>query len=277
MDRRSQVASKLACRVLLSTLLVVVALPHHAGAAGWPTPAAGRSASKGPELLLTFDDGPNPRTTPQVLDILKQRNIKALFFIVGEMVKNNKKGQELIRRIEAEGHIVANHTMTHQDLCRVPEANASSDIDNGLAAIEEVSRGPVLWFRAPYGVRCVRLETMLAARNTSHFHWDLDPQEWKNKNAQTVFDYVTNSIKRSSDRNVLLLHDVKEVTVEVLPQILDWIDAQNKEREDIGKKPIRIIPPSLIAAEQLSKRLAGLNATINAQVDVAGWIAAVLP
>src|SRR5688500_4743008 len=99
-------------------------------AEGWPTPAAGNSASGDPEVLFTFDDGPSPTTTPKVLDILAKHHIRAVFFLVGEMTKSgNKRVPAIIERILREGHVIATHTMTHKDLCRVAEDKAISEID----------------------------------------------------------------------------------------------------------------------------------------------------
>jgi peptidoglycan-N-acetylglucosamine deacetylase len=246
-------------------------------ASGWPTPAGGPSSSKGPELVLTFDDGPNPKTTPQVLDILKARGIKAIFFIVGEMVDNNKKGRALIARIEAEGHIVASHTMTHQDLCRVTADKATSDIDRGVAAVKKVATTPVVWFRAPYGAKCKQLEDMLQSRGLKHFHWDLDPQEWKHNDPVKAFNYVTGEVSHSSSRNVLLLHDVKEVTVAALPNILQWIDNENKARVAIGKKPIRLVPGWEIARDKLAPGLWTWLAETATAADARTAIAQLLP
>lgn len=258
-------------------LAAAVAAPAITHAGGWPQPAAGRSASKGPELLLTFDDGPNPKTTPRVLDILKARKISAVFFIVGEMVHNNPKGAALIRRIEAEGHIVANHTMTHQDLCRVKEERAASEIDRGREAIASAALTPVLWFRTPYGAKCKRLEDMLAARNLHHFHWDLDPQEWKNRSADKTYAYVTGQLSHASDRYVLLLHDIHETTVEALPRILDWIDEENRGRLEIGKKPIRILPAWEVAREKLGKATWAWLVDTAAAADLRPQLASILP
>ena len=246
-------------------------------ASGWPQPAAGHSTSKGPELVFTFDDGPNPKTTPQVLDILKANHVKAIFFIVGEMVKNNKKGQALLQRIAAEGHIIANHTMKHKDLCRVKEDAAIRDLDDGHDAIQESTAMPVLWFRAPFGVRCKRLEELMAERHIAHFHWDLDPQEWKTKSADKTFDYVTGELNHSSDRNVLLLHDIHQTTVEALPRIFEWINQENAKRTAIGKKPIRIVPGWEIARERLAKGLWPWLTEAGSSVDLRNWALQILP
>src|SRR5258706_5616897 len=101
-----------------------------------------------------------------------------------------------------EGHIVASHTMTHQDLCRLKDpARAAREIDDGRAAVEAAAGMRIAWFRTPYGVRCDRLEAMLAERGMTHFHWDLDPQEWKHGSKKKAFDYVTKQVGRLKGRN----------------------------------------------------------------------------
>lgn len=240
--------------ILVATVIAFATTPS--GANGWPTPAAGESASGDIEVVFTFDDGPSPTTTPQVLDILKQHDIKAIFFLVGEMVASaNKKVPPIVERIKREGHIIANHTQTHLDLCRVKEPKAIADLDDGKATIERVTGIQVAWFRAPFGVRCDRVDAMLAERKISHFHWDLDPQEWRHGNVDKTVSYVTGELARGHGRNVLLLHDIKPVTVKALPRILEWIDEENARRAKSRKRKIRIVPAPQLAAEQLPKGL----------------------
>ena len=263
----------------LITALVGLGAATGAAAKGWPTPAAGDSASGGPELVFTFDDGPNPKTTPVVLDLLAKHHIHAVFFLVGEMAGNhNPKVPALIQRILRDGHVIGTHTMTHKDLCRVSEAAAVHDLDDGKAIIEQVAGVPTAWFRAPYGVRCARLERMLAERQLAHFHWDLDPQEWKHGDASRAVRYVTGELGRSTGRQVLLMHDIKQATLKALPRIFDWIDAENARREKSHKKPIRIVQAPALAVEQLPVGFVAWlgDATAGAR-SLPDAIAAVLP
>jgi peptidoglycan/xylan/chitin deacetylase (PgdA/CDA1 family) len=245
---------------------------------GWPMPAAGPTMSGDPELIFTFDDGPNPKTTPAVLDALKAHHIHAIFFMVGEMA-SAKDAPPLIARILAEGHIIGNHTMSHQDLCRLKdEARANREIDAGKQAIEGASGFTLAWFRTPYGVRCERVDSMLAERHLTHFHWDLDPQEWKHNNPKKAYDYVTKQLAKMTDRRVLLMHDIKKATVEALPQILDWIDQENEARRVAHKRRIRIIQSYELADERLPEGL--LEWIHDATPDATSWardIASVLP
>ncbi|TMQ15157.1 MAG: polysaccharide deacetylase family protein, partial [Deltaproteobacteria bacterium] len=220
------------------------------------TPAAGDSTSGGPEVLFTFDDGPNPRTTPLVLDALARHHVHAVFFMVGEMAGNKSpRVAAVIRRILREGHVIATHTMTHKDLCRATEAAAAKDLDDGKATIEQAAGVPTAWFRVPFGVRCDRVEAMLAERHLVHFHWDLDPQEWKHGDAARAVRYVTGELGRTYGRNVLLMHDIKQATVKALPQILDWIDAENARRATTHGKLIRIVQAPDLAVERLPRGL----------------------
>ncbi|MBA3541021.1 MAG: polysaccharide deacetylase family protein [Deltaproteobacteria bacterium] len=270
----------------LRGLLVVTCLLAWGGdrapaAKGWSTPAAGPSLSGDPEIVFTFDDGPSAATTPKVLDILAKHDIKAIFFLVGEMAGGDKKKiPPIIARILADGHVIANHTMQHKDLCRTKTSDeaAAKDIDDGKATIEKVAGINTFWFRTPFGVRCDRLDAMLAARGISHFHWDLDPQEWKHENAKKAFDYVTGSLAKSTGRNVLLMHDIKKATVEALPQILDWIEAENTRRAAAHKRQIRIIQAPELAAERIPPELrAWAEDAVPRRGGLGARIASILP
>jgi chitooligosaccharide deacetylase len=242
------------------------AKPHHPR--GWPAPAAGPTMSGDPELLFTFDDGPNPRTTPLVLDTLAKHHVHAVFFLVGNMA-GNKSAPPIIQRMLREGHIVANHTMTHEDLCRLKdEDRAAHEIDDGKATIERSTQGyTTVWFRTPYGVRCELVEKLLEERHLTHFHWDLDPQEWKHNNTQKAIDYVEKQVGKMTGRNVLLMHDIKKATVEALPVILDWIDTENAQRKLDHKRRIRIIQSYELAIDRFPPGLADWFATAAPDVD----------
>jgi peptidoglycan/xylan/chitin deacetylase (PgdA/CDA1 family) len=243
-------------RAVVVALAALVAVSVRAEARGWPTPAAGPTMTGDPELIFTFDDGPNPKTTPAVLDTLAKHHIKAVFFMVGEQAEK-KETRAIIERIEREGHIIANHTMWHGDLCRIKDdAKAAAEIDLGKAAIEAAAGIHVLWFRVPYGARCNRVDALLAERGITHFHWDLDPQEWKHGSAKKAFDYVTKQLGRMKGRNVLLMHDIKKATVQSLPQILDWLDAENLRRKELRIRRIRVIQAPELALERMPPGLA---------------------
>jgi peptidoglycan/xylan/chitin deacetylase (PgdA/CDA1 family) len=256
----------------------LVALCARADAKGWPTPAAGPTMTGDPELIFTFDDGPNKDLTPLVLDTLAKHDIKAVFFMVGEMAAQ-KQAPEIIERMLREGHIIANHTMTHADLCRVKDPErAAKEIDDGKVAIETAAGTHVTWFRTPYGARCDRLDLMLLERGITHFHWDLDPQEWRHNNKKKTVEYVTKQLARMTGRNVLLMHDIKKATVDALPEILEFIAAENARRKETRRRRIRILMGWEIAIEQLPPgTLEWMRSVVPSQKDVVSAIASVLP
>jgi peptidoglycan/xylan/chitin deacetylase (PgdA/CDA1 family) len=244
----------------------------------WPQPAAGPSRSGDPELIFTFDDGPNPRTTPAVLDALAAHHIHAVFFMVGRRV-DKKYGPRLIARIEREGHIIGNHTMTHEDLCKADsDAIAAHNIDAGAAAIVKAGGMPPLWFRVPYGARCPRVDLLLAERGLHHFHWDLDPQEWRPGGAKRTIPYLERELEKMTGRDVLLMHDIKKATVKDLPELLDWIDAENARRQAEHRRPIRIVQSYELAEEELAPGLLAWLAEVAPRPRrLADRIASVLP
>jgi peptidoglycan/xylan/chitin deacetylase (PgdA/CDA1 family) len=273
---RSSVRAAVVPALLAAALLA--AAPAHAR--GWATPAAGGSASGDPEVLFTFDDGPNPRTTGQVLDILAARGIQAVFFMVGwRFERSPDRHRPLLERMVREGHVVANHTMTHAQLCRGKEEAAGAEIDEARAVLEREARMPVPWFRTPYGAWCPRLPKLLDDRGLRHVYWDIDPQEWKTGNARATEERVIAGLRRLQGRAVVLLHDTKVATVQALPRILDWIDAENARRTRAGGRPIRIVGGSTWARELLGEdALAEAGALAEAiAAGLAGGLASALP
>jgi peptidoglycan/xylan/chitin deacetylase (PgdA/CDA1 family) len=265
--------------VRLAALVVLAALATRADAqVGWVSPAAGPTLTGDPEVIFTFDDGPDPERTPQILDILAKYNISAIFFMVGRMVEA-PAAKPIIERILREGHVVANHTMSHGDLCRIKEdEKAASEIDLGRAAIEKASGWHPVWFRAPFGARCPRVEAMLAERGISHFHWDLDPKEWQHGSAKKTLEYLVKQFGRMQGRNVLLMHDIKLATVVALPQALDWIAAENERRKTLRIRRIRFIQAYDVAAERVKPGLLDwLSSVTPGRDSLATAIASVLP
>lgn len=247
-------------RGALATCALVLGLRGGADAGRWPQPALGAEApaarpGRAPpdvEVLFTFDDGPNPATTPYILDLLAEHGVHAVFFLVGKQILRASEGApELIDRIVREGHVLANHTMWHTDLCKDSLEDADVDVDVGRAVLERAAGLRVAWFRAPFGARCEQLDDLLRARRLSHFHWDLDPQEWRHGNVARTVKYVTDHLARATGRNVLLMHDLKLVTVLALPKILAWIDEENARRAGTGKPRIRVLQAPDVAAEHV--------------------------
>jgi peptidoglycan/xylan/chitin deacetylase (PgdA/CDA1 family) len=196
------------------------------------------------ELLLSFDDGPDLRGTPLILEELDRRGLKAIFFVTGWRLTGQRPEdiarRDLVRKIAAHGHLVANHTMNHHDLCQNPSEQAA-EIDANTELIAQTTGVRPLLFRSPYGAFCHTLEAALAARQLPDIGWNIDPQDWKSDNEDAVFAYLTNKLGQLKGRGILLLHDTHLASVHALPRVLDWLARENKRDAQAGRSPVNVI------------------------------------
>src|SRR6185503_13925162 len=163
------------------------------------------AATEPRKLLLSFDDGPDLRGTPLILDELDRRGLKAIFFVTGWRLKGDRPEdiarRDLVRKIAAHGHLVANHTMSHHDLCQNPTEQAA-EIDDNTELIAQTTGVRPLLFRSPYGAYCKSLEATLAMRELPDIGWNIDPQDWKNDDEDAVFAYLTNKLQQLQGRGI---------------------------------------------------------------------------
>ncbi len=208
-----------------------------------------------PEILLTFDDGPAIDKTPKVLDVLDQHNIKAVFFVLGNHFQGNsavaEKSKELAREELRRGHAVGNHTIHHYFLCgHFYIKQAWQEIEGNAKLIEDaIGQRPDL-FRTPYGAHCKQLSAVLDGLGIKPIGWDIDPQDWRLKNAPKIEAYVEKHLMTLKGRAIVLFHDVQAATVVALPHILDWIDKENARRATVGQQPIKIINYAYLLPER---------------------------
>jgi peptidoglycan/xylan/chitin deacetylase (PgdA/CDA1 family) len=193
------------------------------------------------ELVLSFDDGPDLKFTPLVLDELERRGLKAVFFITGHRVIGDRPEdlarRELLHKIASRGHLVANHTLSHRNLCKVPEETAT-EIDGNAEVIAAATGVRPLLFRAPYGARCHSLESALAARELVSVGWNLDPQDWRNPTSEEILAYLEARLTKLEGRGILLLHDTHPASVFALGPLLDWIARENRRAVAEHRPPI---------------------------------------
>jgi peptidoglycan/xylan/chitin deacetylase (PgdA/CDA1 family) len=203
-------------------------LLHARGGEDPETPRA--RAFPGRELLFTFDDGPDLAGTPLVLEALDRYGIKGIFFVNGRHFSGRRPQdlarRDLVRKLAAHGHLVANHTLTHQNPCARPEL-VEAEIDGNAELIAAATGVRPTLFRAPYGARCRHLDQVLAARDLIPVGWNLDPQEWRGDDEDAVVAYVTGALRRLRGRATLLLHDTHPGAVRALPRILAWLAREN--------------------------------------------------
>ena len=154
-----------------------------------------------PEVALTFDDGPSPKYTPLLLDGLKERNVQATFFLLGKNVKEN---QELVQRMQAEGHLLGNHTYNHVQLNKIPETTARQEILKTNNEIYEVTGKYPEYMRPPYGA-------------------------WK-KNMELCVDAILKAAgEEPEDGSIILMHDEYQTSVEAALLLIDRLKEKGYE------------------------------------------------
>nr|WP_210381537.1 chitooligosaccharide deacetylase NodB [Microvirga zambiensis] len=153
-------------------------------------------------VYLTFDDGPHPLFTPKILDVLAEHRVPAAFFVIGSCAAAQR---DLIRRIVAEGHEVANHTMTHPDPSRCKPDEVQYEILAANRTIKLVCpQASVRYMRAPFGIWTEDLLTASARAGLTPVHWSADPRDWSRPGANAIVDAVLGSIRPGV---IVLLHD----------------------------------------------------------------------
>ena len=195
---------------LIGTVLTVLALAVSGMGAAHAEPPTG------PVLHLTFDDGPDPRWTPQVLDVLARHHVAATFFIVG---KRADAYPSLVRRIVAQGHTVANHTYTHVDLRTVSEQRFHDEVDRTQRALGPDGRRCL---RPPYGSTDQRVRDWTADAGYHLQLWTTDTGDYTLPGAEVIADRI---VAGAHDGAVILLHDAggtdRSQTVQGLTIALD--------------------------------------------------------
>lgn len=195
------------------------------------------------EVALTFDDGPDSRWTPKILDILKAKHVPAAFFVLGN---NVEKEPALTRRILAEGHEIGLHTYTHPNLALQPDARTELELNASQRLLEWVTGRSTLFFRPPYNADtrprdASEVRPLVMAQNLGYITVleSIDPEDWDATSAQAILDRVKS--QRASG-GIILLHDAggnRRHTVAALPLIIDWLH----QRED------RIVPLSQLLGQ----------------------------
>lgn len=170
-----------------------------------------------PQIAITFDDGPHPRYTEQLLDGLKEREVKAAFFLIGE---NAAAYPEIVKREYEEGHLIGNHTFHHVDLEKIPEETAMKEIAMTNEAISSVTGEVPQFIRPPFGIRKKDLEEKL---NEIPVLWNIDPLDWNTKNVDEIVNKV---VTKAKDGAIILLHDCYQSSVEAAFQIIDHLQAE---------------------------------------------------
>ena len=172
-------------------------------------------------IALTFDDGPHSSLTPRLLQILRERNVKATFFVLGPLVKSQP---DIVRQMTAEGHEVANHSWTHRLMTKASDPVVLKEFQDTHDAIVAACGVAPKVQRPPYGAMTKTQRLMLKEQlGYSCILWDVDPLDWKKPGASAVASRILNGTRNGS---ILLLHDIHSGSVDAVPAIVDGLLAQ---------------------------------------------------
>ncbi|WP_189816571.1 polysaccharide deacetylase family protein [Streptomyces olivaceoviridis] len=176
-----------------------------------------RVSTSGRHMVLTFDDGPNPAYTPHILDTLAKHDVRAMFFVCGECVVQNK---ELLARMADEGHVVGNHTWTHPLLTELNRREIRSEMESTSDAIEDAYGERPQWFRAPYGAWNRATFQLGAEMGMEPMAWTVDTTDWMEPGTRTIIDRVEGG---AAPGVVVLSHDAGGDRSQTVRAIREWL------------------------------------------------------
>lgn len=175
-------------------------------------------------VMLTIDDGPR-HFTGELLQVLDQYDVKALFFVNG--VHFDRYGDE-IRQIYEAGHTIGNHAWSHHNLTKMPPEQIRTEIENTSAGIEQITGTRPAFFRAPYGAYTPYAYEVAAELGMQTINWSIDPQDWSYHDPSRGQEIVEHIIDNLHPGAIILLHQ-QEVTLAFLPDIIEAVRAAGYE------------------------------------------------
>ena len=169
------------------------------------------------KIALTFDDGPHPFYTEQLLDGLKERGVVATFFVTGEHASLHP---DIIKRMQEEGHLIGNHTYSHIQLCQGNREEFMEELQLTSRVIEEITGEDTLYVRPPYGSWDKSLEKEL---DMLPVLWTVDPLDWCSEDVGSIVRRVTENVE---ENDIILMHDYFAPSVTAALQIVDELTAR---------------------------------------------------
>lgn len=184
------------------------------------------SVKEKPIVALTFDDGPSRKYTPELLDGLKEKGIRATFFLMGKNIEGN---EELVKRIQEEGHLIGNHTYNHVQLNKISAALAKEEIEKTSNEIYKITGEYPTYLRPPFGAWRKDLELSVTMFPVM---WDVDTLDWESKNVTSVLHIVENNVE---DGSIILMHDGYKTSVEAALKVVDLLTEEGYEFVTVDK------------------------------------------
>lgn len=181
------------------------------GGYGTAEPAAAIVNENGPVIALTFDDGPYPKVTGHILDVLEKNGVCATFFVLGSRIEGR---EDVLTRMEELGCEIGNHSFSHADLTRLSKADCQRELSDTDAEIRRVTGHEASVVRPPYGYYN---KTVMSAAERPLILWTVDTNDWRGKAPGEIADYV---IQQAKEGSVILMHDQQTQTADAMEMII---------------------------------------------------------
>jgi peptidoglycan/xylan/chitin deacetylase (PgdA/CDA1 family) len=175
-------------------------------------------------VYLTFDDGPHPRNTPHLLDVLDHVNVVASFFVVTEYAR---KHPSLTREILERGHTLGSHGYSHRHLFLRDSATLRREVVRAVDDLEQIVNRTISFFRPPYGVRTPELYRVLQQQGLRPIFWDVITYDWRNPSPHQI---AVRAAKAARPGSIILLHDgggSRPSTITAVPELVERLRAQS--------------------------------------------------
>lgn len=159
------------------------------------------------EIALTYDDGPNDRSTPELLEVLNRFGARATFFMVGKFIRQRP---DVVRAVQAEGHLIGNHTYSHPFLANKPMRFIQDELKSCNAVLEDVLGAPVHYFRAPFGARRPAVLRCARELGMTSVQWNVQGNDWEPIGAAAILRLLERGLKTTQRKRRganVLLHD----------------------------------------------------------------------
>ena len=179
-----------------------------------------------PKVALTFDDGPHAFYTEMLLDGLKERGICATFFLIGKNIEGN---EEIVQRMQKEGHLIGNHSYHHVNLKELSQKEAKQEIQKAGNKIYESTGICTAFVRPPFGEWKKNLDLDMTMIPVS---WNIDSLDWTTENTEKIIKRV---VKDVEEDDIILMHDVYKTSVEAALQIVDILKERGYEFVTVDK------------------------------------------
>ncbi|MCI5650034.1 MAG: polysaccharide deacetylase family protein [Fusicatenibacter sp.] len=182
-----------------------------------PTSSRDHEVSEAPRVALTFDDGPDCCYTSQMLDGLRERGVKATFFLQGQCLQGN---EHVVEQMQKDGHLIGNHTYHHVQLTKLSDDSAKEEIVKTSNAIYEITGEYPIYIRPPYGSWKEGLDlavTMIPVL------WTIDSRDWETQNTAEILKAV---LPKVQDGSIILMHDGYRTSVEAAMRIVDELKGE---------------------------------------------------